>query len=449
MTSKSISRRALLRGASSSAFAFTFVPRHVLGGPKHTPPSEKLNAAGIGAGGKGASDIRGTADAGCNIVAICDADHRRAAGTFKRFPKAKRFKDFRLMLDRMGKQIDVVTVSTPDHIHAPASMMAIKMGKHVFCQKPLTHSVYEARRLAEAAREHKVATQMGIQGHCTEQTRLICEWVWAGLLGPVRELIYWTDRPLWPQGMDRPEGSDAVPAGLDWDVWLGPAPHRPFKAKYDQGPLKGKNVYLPFVWRGWWDFGTGALGDIGCHAWATAFWALNLKYPTSIEAVTSPVNNEAAPAWSVITYEFPARGKLPPVKLTWYDGGKIPPRLKDLEPGREMGKNARVIVGDNAAIFNGRIIPETKMKDLLQTPVPKTIPRSPGVYKEWIRACKGGEPAPANFAFSGPLAEAVLAGNLAVRTGKKILWDGANMRCTNVPEANQYVRREYRKGWVL
>ncbi|MGB2823221.1 MAG: Gfo/Idh/MocA family oxidoreductase [Phycisphaerae bacterium] len=441
MANRAISRRTLLKGSASAAFGFYFVPRHVLGGPGKTAASDKLNVAGIGVGGKGHSDVRGMA--GENIVALCDVDERRAARAFKEFPDARRFKDYRVMLEKMAKDIDVVTVSTPDHHHAPASLLAMELGKHVFCQKPLTHSVYEARLMSERARQTKLATIMGIQGHCSEAARLTCEMIWAGLIGDVKEVHYWTNRPIWPQGIDRPTETQPVPAGLHWDLWLGPAPVRPYH-----------EAYVPFKWRGWWDFGTGAMGDIGCHAIAAAFWALNLGQPGSIEAETSPVNNETAPKWSVITYQFPAgtmpNGKRrPAIKLTWSDGGKIPPRPAELEEGRKMGSGGHMIVGTNGTLFNGRIIPDSKFKDLMKDPPPKTLPRSPGIYQEFIRACKGGEPTVADFKFSGALTEMVLAGNLAVRTGKKILWDGPNMRCTNVPEANQYVRRQYRKGWTL
>jgi len=441
MKRRVISRRTVLKGSAAAAFGFYFVPRRVLGGPGHQAASDRLNVAGIGVGGKGSSDVGGMSSE--NIVALCDADDRRAARTYRRFPDAKRFRDYRVLFDKMSNQIDAVTVSTPDHHHAPASMLALKLGKHVFCQKPLTHSVYEARRMAEVAREKKVATIMGIQGHCSEGARLICEMIWAGLIGDVKELHYWTNRPIWPQGLDRPKDKPAVPEGLDWDVWLGPAPWRPYHP-----------AYLPFKWRGWWDFGTGALGDIGCHSIAAAFWALDLGHPTSIEAQTSRRYEETAPKWSIVTYQFPA-GKMPngkerlPIKLTWWDGGKIPPRPPELESNRKMGINGHMIVGTKGTIFNGRIIPETKFKDLMKEPPPKTLPRSPGIYKEFIRACKGGQKTVADFTFSGALTEMVLAGNLAVRTGRKILWDGPKMRCTNVPEANQYVRREYRKGWTL
>jgi len=440
MAGRSISRRRVLKG-SAAALGFYFVPRRVLGGSGKTAASDKLNVAGIGVGGKGYSDVRGMA--GENIVALCDVDERRAARSFRDFPHARRFKDYRVMLEKMARDIDVVTVSTPDHHHAPASLLAMELGKHVFCQKPLTHSVYEARLMSERARQTRLATIMGIQGHCSETARLICEMIWAGWIGDVKELHYWTNRPIWPQGIDRPKETQPVPKGLDWDLWLGPAPVRPYH-----------EAYLPFKWRGWWDFGTGALGDIGCHAIAAAFWALDLGHPTSIEARTSPVNSETAPKWSILTYRFPPGTmpngrKRPAIKLTWSDGGKLPPRPAELEKTRKMGSGGHMIVGTAGTIFNGRIIPDGKFKDLMKTPPPRTLPRSPGIYQEFIRACKGGEPTVADFKFSGALTEMVLAGNLAVRTGRTILWDGPNMRCTNVPEANQYVRRPYRKGWTL
>ena len=441
MKRKAISRRTVLKGSASAALSFWFIPRRVLGGPGNTAASDRLNVAGIGCGGKGHSDVLGMSSE--NIVALCDVDERRGGAIFNKFPKAKRFVDYRVMFDKMAREIDVVTVSTPDHHHAPASMMAMKLGKHCFCQKPLTHSVYEARRLAELAKEKKVATIMGIQGHCSEHTRLICETIWAGWIGDVKEIHYWTDRPIWPQGLERPKDTPPVPKELDWDAWLGPAPQRPYHP-----------AYLPFSWRGWWDFGTGALGDIGCHAIAAAHWALDLRKATTIEAETSQRYEEAAPKWSIVRYEIPA-GKMPdgktrpPLKLVWWDGGKVPPRPAELEANRKMGKNGHMFIGTKGTIFNGRVIPETKYKDLMKTPPAKTLPRSPGIYKEFIRACKGGEKTIADFEFSGSLTELVLAGNLPVRTGSKVEWDGVKMKCTNCAEANRYVRREYRKGWTL
>jgi hypothetical protein len=349
------------------------------------------------------------------------------------------------MLEKEDKNIDAVTVATPDHIHAVASMMAMKMGKHVYCEKPLTHSIYEARMLTEAARKYKVATQMGNGGRSDEGVRLICEWIWAGAIGPVREVHVWTDRPVWPQGIDRPEETSPVPSTLDWDLWLGPAPYRPHV---------GNETYYPFVWRGWWDFGTGALGDMACHFIDPAFWALNLGHPTSVRAMSTSVNSETAPSASVIEYEFPARQNMPPVKLTWYDGDLKPPLPAELEPGRSLRGGGSLFVGDDGKLLcrgsgtSPRLIPESRMKAYERPP--KTIPRiEGGHHQDWLRACKDGKPACSNFDNAGPLTEMVLLGNVAVRAGRKIYWDGPNMRCTNLPEANQYLRREYRAGWTL
>jgi len=438
---KTMNRRDFLASTAVAAAAFTIVPRYVLGGPGYTPPSEKLNIAGIGVGGRGASDIR--AVSGENIVALCDVDDKRAGETFTRYPKAKKYRDFRKMLEK-EKNIDAVVVATPDHVHAVAAMMAVKMGKHVYCEKPLTHLIYEARQLTKAAREAKVATQMGNQGHSGEGNRLICEWIWDGAIGPVREVHTWTNRPIWPQGIDRPKETPPIPKTLDWDLWLGPAPQRPYNP-----------AYLPFNWRGWWDFGTGALGDMACHIIDSPFWALKLKYPISVEASSTKVNSETYPLASIVRYEFPARGNMPPVKLTWYDGGLRPPRPEELEPGRKMGSdNGGVLfVGEKGKLVcscygnSPRLIPEAKMAAYKRPP--KTIPRVEGHHKDWIRACKTGKPACSNFDYAGPLAETVLLGNIAIRTGKKLYWDGPKMKFTNVPEANEYVHQQYRQGWTL
>jgi predicted dehydrogenase len=442
-----LSRRDFVGGAAAVA-AFTIVPRYVLGGAGNTAPSEKLNIAGIGVSGRGAGDLEALESE--NIVALCDVDWRHARGTFKRYPNAEKYKDFRKMLEKEAKNIDAVMVAAPDHIHAPASMAAIKMGKHVYCEKPLTHSVYEARKVAEAARKAGVATQMGNQGQAGEQTRLMCEMIWGGAIGAVREVHVWTDRPnrglnsvYWPQGVDRPKETPPVPDTLDWDLWLGPAPQRPYNP-----------AYLPFKWRGWWDFGTGAMGDIGCHALDPVFRALKLGAPTSIEGISTLVNRETYPLSSKIHYEFPARGDMPPVKVTWYDGGMRPPRPEELEDGRQVGDNGKLFIGDKGKMLDERIIPETKMKEYGK---PKQLlDRSPGHHIEWIEACKGGKPAGSNFDHAGPLAEAVLLGNVALRpelkeigNRKKLLWDPEKFEITNMPEANQFLRREYRKGWTL
>ena len=439
-----MSRGHFLTTTAAAATAFTIVPRHVLGGPGYQAPSDTLNIAGIGVGGMGRSNVRGCAQTE-NIYALCDVDHEYAARCFKLYPKAKKYIDYRQMLEKESS-IDAVIVATPDHNHGHIAIAAMKAGKHAFVQKPLTNTIYEARKLAEAARKYKVATQMGNKGHAGEGNRLISEWVADGAIGPVREVMCWTDRPggRWPQGVGRPEGTPPVPKTLDWDLWLGPAPVRPYHPDY-----------VPFQWRGWWDFGTGSLGDMGCHIMDTPVWVLNLGHATSVEAVSTPVNSETAPISSIITTHYPARGKMPPVKMTWYDGGLMPPRPEELEEGRRMGDRdgGVLLIGDKGKIMcgcygrNPRLIPEEAMK-AYEPPEP-TIPRSPGVHEEWIRACKGGEPAGSNFEVSGPLTEIVLLGNLALRSGKRLEWDGPNMKVTNHPEANQYVTREYRKPWSL
>ena len=435
-----MNRRQFLLSGAGAAAAFTIVPRHVLG-QGYKPPSEKLNIAAIGAGGRAEGDIAGVASE--NITALCDVDDARAAKMFQRYPNAKKYRDFRVMLEKEEKNIDAVIVATPDHVHAAASMMAMKMGKHVYCEKPMTHSIYEARMLTEAARKYKVATQMGNQGHSGEGIRLICEWIWDGAIGPVREVHAWTNRPgtYWPQGIDRPKDSPPVPGTLDWNLWLGPSPERPYNP-----------AYLPFVWRGWWDFGTGALGDMGCHIVDPAFWALKLGYPASISAVSTKVNNETGPLSSIIEYEFPARGDMPSCRLVWYDGGLKPTKPDELE-GRSLEDNGVIFVGDKGKLMCGcyagspRLIPESKMQAYKRPE--KTIPRVSGHHQDWIEACKGGDPATSNFDYAGPLTEMVLLGNVAVRVGRKILYDGPNMKIANIPEANQYIRREYRPGWEL
>ena len=453
-----MNRRRFLGGAAGVA-AFTMVPRHVLGGAGQTPPSEKLNVAGIGVGGQGGGDLDALSSQ--NIVALCDVDDERAAGTFNKFPNARKYKDFRVMLDKEQKNIDAVVVATPDHVHAAASMMAIRMGKHVYCEKPLTYSMYEAREVAKAAREAKVATQMGNQGHSGEGIRLICEWIWDGAIGRVREVHAWTTHAVWPQGMERPKETPPVPQTLDWDLWLGPAPYRSYHA-----------AYLPQLWRGWWDFGTGGLGDMGCHNLDPVFWALKLGYPTSVEASCSifvptvtwdkPFNNESYPQASIVRYEFPARGELPPVELTWYDGGLMPRRPPEVEAGLHLGDRLGgvVFVGDKGKLICGsygsspRLIPESRMKEY-KRPAP-SLPRSVGHHKEWVEACKGGKPAGSNFDYAGAMTEVILLGNIAVRMslktqekGLRLAYDGPNMKITNLPEANEFMHRKYRDGWTL
>jgi predicted dehydrogenase len=441
------SRRSFLESAATVSAALSVVPGYVLGLNGATSPNEKLNIAGIGVGGQGAGVLN--AVSGENIVALCDVDWRRAAGSFQKFPNAQRYKDFRVMLDKQ-QEIDAVIVATPDHTHAIASIAAMKRGKHVYCEKPLTHSVWEARQVAEAARQHKVATQMGNQGQASEETRRLSELVAAGAIGQVREAHIWTDRPsqglfneYWPQGVPRPKESPSIPDTLDWDLWIGPAPLRPYNP-----------AYAPFNWRGWWDFGTGALGDIGCHSFDPVFRALKLGHPVSVQASSTRVNEETFPLGSMVTYRFPARGNQPPVKLVWYDGGLRPPRPEELEDDNLMGDNGRLLIGDKGMILGNRIIPDSRRSEVGD--VPRTLRRSPGHQKEWIDACKGGDPAGSNFDWAGPLTEAVLLGNIALRvqmrqelTRKILQWDPQSMRFTNSDEATKLLRREYRDGWKL
>ncbi len=440
-----LSRRELM--GSAALAAFTVLPRRVLGGDAAPAPSDKLNIAGVGICGKGFSDL--TSVESQNIVALCDVDWRHTGGAFNRWPNAKRYKDYRVMLDTQ-KEIDAVIVATPDHTHAIVSMAAVTRGKHCFCQKPLTHTVYEARKLAEAARAAKVATQMGNQGQAEEGPRRLREMIWDGAIGQVKEVHVWTDRPnrglsdvYWPQGVGRPKETPPVPEGLDWDLFLGPAPVRPFH-----------NAYHPFVWRGWWDFGTGALGDIGCHALDPVFRALKLGHPTTVQGCSTLVNNETYPLGSRVQYEFPARGDMPPATLVWYDGGLRPPRPADLPQGAVMGDNGTMFVGSKGFILNGRIFPDS-LRNEYKPPAP-TVPRSPGHYEEWLKACKGEQPAGSNFDWAGPLTEVVLLGNVALRpelrealTHMTLAWDPQAFKFTNLPEADKYLQLEYRQGWKL
>jgi len=442
-----LSRRHFM-GAAAAAAAFTIVPSHVLGAAGQKPPSEKLNIAGVGIGGMGQNNVGACAGTD-NIVALCDVDGAYAAPVFKKYPKARQWKDFRKMLDEQ-KEIEAVIVATPDHLHTPVAMAAMQRGKHVYVQKPLTRLVSEARLLTETARKYKVATQMGNQGHSGNGVRDICEWIWAGVIGEVREVHAWTNRPVWPQGIDRPKQEDPVPETMDWDLWIGPAPMRPYN-----------KIYAPFNWRGWWDFGGGALADMACHVLDPVFSALKLKYASSVEACCTPVNNETFPLASIVHFDYPAREGMPPVKIHWYDGGLRPPRPEALEAGRSMGSpdSSHVLFIGSKGILRceeygdtPRLIPEAMMKDF-QRP-PQTLQRIPREAHEqdWIRACKGGEPACSNFDYSGPLTEMVVMGNLAIRpenVGKKLEWDGEKMVVTNDKKANDYVQMHYRKGWEL
>ena len=437
MTSRA-SRRHFL-GTSAAVAGPLLLPGGALSG-RTVSPNSKLNIGVIGAGGKGTADSEGVMSE--NIVALCDVDERTLRARKGRFPKAETFSDYRVMLEKVGDKLDAVTVSTPDHHHFAASMLAMQLGLHVYVQKPLAHNVWQAREMLKLAREKKVITQMGNQGHAFDSTRKLVEVVRSGIIGEVREVHVWTDRPIWPQGMDRPKRSKPVPGYLDWDLWLGPAPERP----YHDG-------YHPFRWRGFWDFGTGALGDMGCHNMDAAFWALELGAPTSVVAEVAGIHPDTAPKWSVIRYEFPARGAKPPVSLTWYDGGKKP--SADILGEKSLPKNGSLIVGSKATIAfrewnpNGfRVMAEGK-----ELPSEDPDPLFPRVgdhpYKEWIAACKGGPLCLSNFEYSVPLTEMVLLGNVALRCGKKIDWDARNLRARGNAEADRLIRSKPREGWAV
>ncbi len=446
----SISRREFL-GAAAGAMAFSYVPSTVWGA------NEKLNIAVIGSGGMGGGNLGAVSSQ--SIVALCDVDDKRAAGSFNKYPNVPKFKDFRKMFDKMSDSIDAVIIATPDHTHAVAAMAGITRGKHVYVQKPMTHSVYEARTLTEAARKHGVITQMGNQGASMEGVRLVCEWIWGGAIGEVKEVHAWTNRPVWPQGIARPKEVHPVPGSLDWDLWLGPAPKRPFN-----------NCYLPFNWRAWIDFGTGALGDMACHILDPVFKALKLKYPTSVEGSVAVrcnemwktyLSDETYPDASMIHYQFPKRGNLPPVKLSWYDGGLMPQRPDELEEGRRMGD------GDGGALFVGskgklmcgcygkgpQLIPFSKMREFNPNRPEKTIPRIKMSHEmHWVECCKANKPGTtsSHFDYAGPFTESIVMGNLATRfPNQRILWDGDAMKVTNLPEANALINPPYRDGWSL
>jgi len=407
-------------------------------------PNERVRFGCIGIGGKGQSDSGDARRLG-DVLAICDIDDNtlEKAGA-KSFPKAAKYNDFRKMLDEVGKSIDAVTVSTPDHMHAVATAYALKAGKACFTQKPLTRTIYEARKLGDIAREAKVATQMGNQGTASNSLRKTAELIRAGAVGNVKEVHVWTNRPIWPQGGPRPAEA-AVPSNVHWDLWLGPAPERPYAPGYH-----------PFAWRGWWDFGSGALGDMACHTVNMPFMALDLRDPTSVQATTSGHNRDSYPKWSVIDYEFPANDKRQALKMVWYDGGKKP--SPDLFEGQQVSETGVLLIGDKGKLFAPGDYCEKGYKVLAGAEDKKVeFEASPGHFEEFIRAIKGGPAARSNFPdYSGPLTETILLGNLAVwaaaepeAAGKKIEWDAKNLTATNAPEVAGVVKPEYRQGYTL
>jgi predicted dehydrogenase len=465
-TTPRLSRRGFL-AKSATAAALTIVPRHVLGGAGRIAPSEKITLAGIGMGSQGTQNLAAFLDfSQVQFVAVCDVNResggylswywgqgkerrtggrepaRRAVDAHYARPQrsgqyrgCKAYADYRELLAR--EDLDAVMIATPDHSHAVITLAALKRGKHVYCEKPLTYSVAEARRVTEAARQAGVATQMGNMGQADEAARSTCEILWDGAIGPVREVQVWSPARFWKWSLfeGRPTETPPVPDGLDWDLWLGPAPARPYHPEYH-----------PWTWRNWWDFGTGLLGDLGCHKLSTVFKALKLGHPVSVEACSTRLNPETYPLGVLAHFEFPARGGLPPVTLHWYDGGLRPPRPPELAPDEPM--RDILYIGDKGKLLGDRLLPESRMEKY-QRP-PKTLPRSPGHYHEFVAACRGGPPAGSNFLdHAGLLSEVCLLGNVALRAQKKLAWDGANLRITNDAQANQLLQREYRPGWTL
>jgi hypothetical protein len=434
-----LSRRSYLKTAAAAVGSAMVLPAGLARG---YAANEKIHIGVIGAGGRGHANMM--ACAGENIVALCDVDENRLSRAAARFPRARKHVDFRKLLET-EKDLDAAVVSTPDHCHAPASVMAMKRGLHVYCEKPLTHSVHEARVMTTVAANEKVVTQMGTQFSCFEHNFRTVELLQAGAIGPVREVHVWVGNPLWPQGQDRPEGEDPVPRHLHWNEWIGPAPMRPFKDTYTGGPLQGKPVYHPFVWRGWWDFGTGLLGDGCCHQCNVVFWALNLGSPTSVEAESSGMPSESFPEWSIIRYQFPGEGDQPTVKLIWYEGGKMPP--PEVLPEGKVSSGSPLFIGEKGQLYCNppMLFPRKSFADY-EPPEP-TIPRRTEVHEDWLQAIKNGTQPGCHFGHAGPMAEALLLGNVALKVGRKIEWDAAKLEVTNCPEANRFIRREYREGW--
>ena len=404
--------------------------------------NEKLNIACIGVGGRGAADVDGVASE--NIVALCDVDDVSAAPTFERFPQAKRYRDFRKMFDDMHSQIDAVVIGTPDHVHAPAGMMAMKLGKHCYCEKPLTYSVFEARQMARIASEKQLVTQMGTQIHAGDNYRRVVELIQAGAIGSVREVHVWLgasfDGPPNPETLSQPVAPidhPPIPGTLDYDLWLGPAAYRAYSP-----------AYVPFQWRYWWNFANGQLGDFFCHYCDLVFWALHLRHPLTVEA-QGPVHAERTAQWTIARQTFAARGTLPPVTLNWYNGGPYPTYVK--ENNVPQWGSAVLFVGSKGMLISDysrhQLLPEDRYVDF-QRPEP-FIPNSIGHHQEWIAACKTGGPTTCNFEYSGALTEAALLCNVALRTGQKLTWDARNLKAIGCPEADRFVRRKYREGWAL
>ncbi|TLD68655.1 Gfo/Idh/MocA family oxidoreductase [Phragmitibacter flavus] len=445
-----LSRRRFVTSTAAAAFGFQFVPRHVIGGPGFTPPSEKVNLGCIGVGGQGAGVIADLEKSGlANIVTLCDVDTKHAANTIAKYPNAKLHSDYRKLIES-HKDIDAVVICTPDHLHAPASLLAMRAGRHVYVEKPLAHSIGEARKMAEVAKETGLVTQMGNQGHAGEGLRLTREWIQAGAIGKVTEVHVWSDRPgkFWDsQGKAFPTDTPPTPETLDWNLWQGPVKERAYHPEI-----------CPRRWRGWWDYGCGALGDMAVHNADPAFYALDLGQPDWVESEHAENNNQSYPAWSIITYHFPARGEQPPVRMVWYDGGKKPANPPGFEAGRELGDNGIYFVGDKGVLLapgwagTPRLVPEEKMSELVANMPPKTIARcTVGHRQEWLEAIKANKPenAHSGFHYSAPFTEALLVGLLATRFNKRIEWDSINLKALNEPNADAIIHKVYRDGFGI
>jgi predicted dehydrogenase len=485
-------RRGFLKKTAVAAAGITILPSKVISGFGYKAPSDKLNIAGVGIGGKGHPNLVGMNTE--NIVALCDIDWKYAETCFKEFPNAKRYWDWRKMFDEMGKSIDGVMVATADHSHAGIAATALTLGKHVYCQKPLTHSVYESRLLTKLAAKHKVATQMGNQGNSGDGVRQLCEWLWNGEIGEVKEVHAWTDRPIWPQGLQRPEKVMPVPKTLNWDLFIGPAPVRPFN-----------EIYTPWNWRGWWDFGTGAFGDMACHILDPVYQSLKLGYPSKVRGSSTSINTESAPQAETVEFSFPARENMPklampPVKVYWYDGGLYPVFSELLPEGEDLmadGLGGCIFVGSKDTLicgcggFNNRLVSGRvpNVKPYLRR-IPGAVGYVDGYHEQdWVRACKESPEnrveTTSNFAYSGPFNEMVLLGVLAIRLqslNKSLKWDGPNMKFTNISDSDivkivttnefkvidghphfnmqyakfnavetaaSYIKHSYREGWSL
>ncbi len=486
------SRRKFIKTTAAVSAVFTILPSHVIGGMGYKAPSDKLNIAGIGIGGKGHPNLLAMGSE--NIVALCDVDWKYASSAFQSFPAAKRYRDWRLMFDEMTNSIDAVMISTADHTHAVIAAHSLQLGKHVYCQKPLTHSVYESRLLTQLAKKYGVATQMGNQGNSGDGVRKVCEWIWNDEIGEIKEVHAWTDRPIWPQGLERPAQPMVIPDTLSWDLFLGPAPERPYH-----------EIYTPWNWRGWWDFGTGAFGDMACHVLDPVYQALKLSHPEKIRGSSTPMNTESAPQAETVEFSFPARPKngkieMPPVKLYWYDGGLLPNLADKLPENINLmsdGLGGSIFVGTKDTLITGCGGFHSYLLSGRQPEVKPYLRRIPGATgyidgpheQDWIRACKESPTerteASSHFGYSGPFNEMVLLGVLAIRLqslNKTLHWNAETMRFTNITPsdelnlvqqnsfevrdghphfntqyvkmnasdaATEYIKHTYRRGWSL